>query len=95
MGFFPRYLILGVLYCYLVAASKPPLLQMMLFSKVEEMLKTAEALLGDLSGFRSFRKDASDLLDELVNWRQDTFDEWSRDVQAQMEDERNTIWSVR
>ena len=49
-------------------------------------MKTAEDLLGDLSGFRNFRKDASDLLEELVNWRQDTFDEWSRDIQAQIDD---------
>ena len=59
--------------------------------QVEETTKTAEVLLGDLSGFRNFRKDAAELSEELRNWRQDTFDEWSRDVQAQMEEENNTI----
>jgi hypothetical protein len=50
--------------------------------------------LGDLPGFKGFRKDANDLLEELSNWRQDTFDEWSRDVQSQMEDQNNAIWYI-
>ncbi len=51
-------------------------------------MKSAEDLVGDLGGFRKFRKDASELLEELRNWRQDQFDEWSRDIQSQMEDPR-------
>ncbi len=57
-----------------------------LYAQVEETLKTAGVLLGDLNGFRNLRKDATDLQDELRNWRQDQFDEWSRDVQAQIDD---------
>ena len=49
-------------------------------------MKTAEDLLGDLSGFRNFRKDASDLLEELISCRQDSFDDWSRDIQGQIDD---------
>ncbi|XP_013392185.1 cytoplasmic dynein 2 heavy chain 1, partial [Lingula anatina] len=55
-------------------------------AKVEETNIIAEALLGDLSGFHNFRKDLCDLLDELRSWRQDQFDEWSRDMQSQIED---------
>ena len=61
-------------------------------ARVEETMKTAEALLGDLPGFKSFRKDAAELLEELSTWRQETFDEWSRDVQGLMEDQNNAIW---
>ncbi|CAH1776602.1 unnamed protein product [Owenia fusiformis] len=55
-------------------------------AKVEETSNTAEALLGDLSGFGKFRRDSSDLLEELQNWRRDQFDDWSRDMVAQIED---------
>ena len=54
--------------------------------QVEENIKTAESLLSDLSGFQRFRKEASDFHDELVNWRQEAFDEWTRDIQSLIED---------
>jgi len=53
---------------------------------VEETQKVSEALLGDLSGFKSFSKDATDFLEELRAWKQDTFSDWSRDIQAQIDD---------
>ncbi|XP_064610087.1 cytoplasmic dynein 2 heavy chain 1-like isoform X3 [Liolophura sinensis] len=55
-------------------------------AKVEETTSVAEALLGDLNGFKSFRREAYDLLEELRVWRRDQFDEWSRDIQALIED---------
>ena len=55
-------------------------------AKVEEKSSTAEALLGDLAGFKSFRRDAMDLLEELQNWRRDQFDDWSREMVSQIED---------
>ena len=61
--------------------------------QVEETLKTTEALLGDLSGFRKLQKDATDLLEELQTWRQDQFTEWCSDVQAQIEDSREPLRS--
>ncbi|XP_077984893.1 cytoplasmic dynein 2 heavy chain 1-like [Glandiceps talaboti] len=55
-------------------------------AKVEETSKTAQALLGDLSGFKRFNRDAAELLDELQQWRRDQFDNWSRDMQASIDD---------
>ncbi|XP_033632471.1 cytoplasmic dynein 2 heavy chain 1-like isoform X2 [Asterias rubens] len=55
-------------------------------AKVEETSSVAEALLNDLSGFNHFRRSAADLVDELRNWRQDQFDSWSREIQADIED---------
>ena len=54
--------------------------------QVEETGRIAEELLGELSGFRNLRRDAADLQEELHTWRQDQFDEWSRDIQAQIDD---------
>ena len=55
-------------------------------SQIEETLKVAEALLGDLSGFRNLRRDATELAEELQTWRQEQFDEWARDMQEQIDD---------
>ncbi|KAL3878520.1 hypothetical protein ACJMK2_030860 [Sinanodonta woodiana] len=60
-------------------------------AKVEENIKTAETLLGDLKGFQKFRQDASSFHDELVNWRQDCFDEWSRDIQSLIDDPKKPL----
>ena len=51
----------------------------------------AEVLLGDLSGFDKFRKDASDLKDELQNYRREQFDEWSREIQSLIEDHKQPL----
>lgn len=59
--------------------------------KVEETTSVAEALLGDLNGFKNFRREAYDLLEELRVWRRDQFDEWSRDIQALIEDTRQPL----
>ena len=53
---------------------------------MDETIRTAEDLLGDLSGFRGLQRDASDLHEELRTWRQDQYDEWTRDMQAHIED---------
>ncbi|KAH3831149.1 hypothetical protein DPMN_104411, partial [Dreissena polymorpha] len=60
-------------------------------AKVEENLKTSESLLSDLSGFQKFRKEATELRDEMVNWRQETFDEWCREVQALIDDHKKPL----
>ena len=57
-------------------------------------MKTAESLLSDLSGFQKYRKDAHEFHDELVNWRQESFDEWSRDMQALIDDPYKPLRSV-
>ena len=51
----------------------------------------ADALLGDLDGYQKFAKDMTDLKEELQNWRRDQFDEWSREVQALIEDHRKPL----
>lgn len=61
------------------------------FLQVEETSIIAEALLGDLSRFSTFKRDLFDLLEELQNWRQDQFDEWARDMQAQIDDASNPL----
>ncbi len=53
---------------------------------MKENIKTAESLLGDLSGFKSFKREAAELQEEMATWVQDTFDEWSRDMQSKIED---------
>ncbi|XP_022324921.2 cytoplasmic dynein 2 heavy chain 1-like isoform X2 [Crassostrea virginica] len=60
-------------------------------AKTEETIKTAETLLGDLSGFSKFRKDAQDLLDELGQWRQEQFDDWSRDIMDRITDPKEPL----
>jgi len=47
--------------------------------------------LSDLSGFQRFRKDATEFRDEMVNWRQETFDEWSREIQSLIEDTKKPL----
>ncbi|XP_067663541.1 cytoplasmic dynein 2 heavy chain 1-like isoform X1 [Haliotis asinina] len=60
-------------------------------AKVDETKQVAEALLGDLTGFDKFRRDATELRDELESWRKDQFDEWTRDIQALVEDTRQPL----
>ena len=64
-----------------------------MFIQVGETLKTANELLGDLSGFRAFRKEAEDLREEFRNWRQEQFDSWSRDAQEQIDDPKQPLRS--
>ena len=61
---------------------------------MSDTLKTAEELLGDLSGFNRFRKEATDVQEELQNWRQDQFDDWTRDIQGQIDDPSARLRSV-
>ncbi|KAJ8027756.1 Cytoplasmic dynein 2 heavy chain 1 [Holothuria leucospilota] len=60
-------------------------------AKVDQTSNVASALLQDLNGFGRFQREAADLSDELRNWCQDQFDSWSREVQAAIEDKRNSI----
>lgn len=54
-------------------------------------MKTAETLLGDLAGYKKFYKDGHDLLEELRTWRNESFDDWSRDILDQINDTRNPL----
>ncbi|MEJ1281076.1 hypothetical protein NN561_012023 [Cricetulus griseus] len=57
--------------------------------KVDDTIKIAEALLSDLSGFRSFHRSAEDLLDQFKLYEQEQFDDWSREVQSGLSDSRS------
>ncbi|GAB5577021.1 cytoplasmic dynein 2 heavy chain 1 isoform X12 [Prionailurus iriomotensis] len=58
---------------------------------VDDTLKIAEALLSDLSGFRSFHRAAEDLLDQFKLYEQEQFDDWSRDIQSGLSDSRSGL----
>ena len=49
-------------------------------SKVRDTLTTAEALLGNLSGFEAFQHEANEVKEELKDYQREQFDSWSRDV---------------
>ena len=49
-------------------------------SKVRDTLATAETLLGSLSGFEGFQREANELKEELKEYQKNQFDEWSRDI---------------
>uniref|UniRef100_A0A8C5XJH6 Dynein cytoplasmic 2 heavy chain 1 n=1 Tax=Microcebus murinus TaxID=30608 RepID=A0A8C5XJH6_MICMU len=59
--------------------------------KVDDAIKIAEALLSDLSGFRSFHRSAEDLLDQFKLYEQEQFDDWSRDIQSGLSDSRSGL----
>jgi len=54
--------------------------------QVELILKLGNDILGDLHSYKRFQQEASELLDEMRTWQQDTFAEWSQDVLAQIDD---------
>ncbi len=49
-------------------------------AKVSDTLSTAEALLGDLSGFQKFKAETSSFREELKDFQREQFDSWSRQV---------------
>lgn len=48
---------------------------------MSDTLKTAESLLGDLTGFQSFKKQAADLHEELKLYQSEQFESWSSEMQ--------------
>ncbi|EDO38992.1 predicted protein [Nematostella vectensis] len=60
-------------------------------SKVKEVLVTAESLLGDLAGFRGFRREASDLAEELSSYCTDQFESWSSEMLSAIEDPKHPL----
>uniref|UniRef100_A0A8C6BTL0 Dynein cytoplasmic 2 heavy chain 1 n=1 Tax=Monodon monoceros TaxID=40151 RepID=A0A8C6BTL0_MONMO len=59
--------------------------------KADDTIKIAEALLSDLSGFRSFHRSAEDLLDQFKLYEQEQFDDWSRDIQSGLSDSQSGL----
>ena len=60
--------------CTVASSSAPP--------QVTDTLSTAEALLGELAGFSSFRTEASELREELRGYQREQVNSWSRQVLA-------------
>uniref|UniRef100_A0A3B3YWL0 Uncharacterized protein n=1 Tax=Poecilia mexicana TaxID=48701 RepID=A0A3B3YWL0_9TELE len=51
-----------------------------LLHKVEDSVRISEALLSDLSGFKSFMRFCDDLLEVLRAYEQEQFEDWSREI---------------
>uniref|UniRef100_A0A3P9QAB0 Cytoplasmic dynein 2 heavy chain 1 n=1 Tax=Poecilia reticulata TaxID=8081 RepID=A0A3P9QAB0_POERE len=51
-----------------------------LLHKVEDSVRISEALLSDLSGFKSFLRFCDDLLEVLRAYEQEQFEDWSREI---------------
>ena len=51
-------------------------------AKVTDSLTTAEAMLGDLTGFQKFKTETVQFRDELKDYEREQFDSWSRHVLA-------------
>ncbi|CAL1541204.1 unnamed protein product [Lymnaea stagnalis] len=60
-------------------------------AKIDETKLIADALLGDLNGYQKFQKDMDSLKEDLQTWRRDQFDEWSREIQSLIEDQRKPL----
>lgn len=82
----------GSLYANFVVLRYSCNIVVMWLFKVDDTIKIAEALLSDLSGFRSFHRSAEDLLDQFKLYEQEQFDDWSRDIQSGLSDSRSGLW---
>ncbi len=54
--------------------------------QIKQNILTAESFLGDLTGFRNYRREATELKEQMLTWVQDTFDDWSREMQSMIDD---------
>lgn len=59
--------------------------------QVTDTLSTAEVLLGDLVGFKAFRRETAELEDELREYQKEQFDSWSRQVLAAIDNPREPL----
>lgn len=59
--------------------------------QVSETLSTAESLLGDLTGYKQFQREATELKDELSDYQRDQFDSWSRQMIASIDSRTDPI----
>lgn len=58
---------------------------------MEDSIKISEALLSDLSGYRSFVRFSDDLQEQLHVYEQDQFEDWSRDILSGLSDPKSGI----
>lgn len=58
---------------------------------MEDSIRIAEALLTDLSGFKSFLSFSDELLELLRAYEQEEFEDWSRDILSGLADPQSGI----
>lgn len=58
---------------------------------MEDSIRISEALLSDLSGYRSFVRFSDDLQEQLRVYEQDQFEDWSRDILSGLSDPKSGI----
>ncbi|XP_068004360.1 cytoplasmic dynein 2 heavy chain 1 [Melanerpes formicivorus] len=59
--------------------------------KVDDAIKLAEALLSDLAGFQTFHRSADSFLEQLKAYEQEQFDDWSRNIQAELSNPKSGL----
>ncbi|NXI65822.1 DYHC2 protein, partial [Anseranas semipalmata] len=59
--------------------------------KVDDAIKLAEALLSDLSGFQTFHRSGDSVLDQLKVYKQEQFDDWSRNIQSELSNPKSGL----
>ena len=59
--------------------------------KVEDSVRISEALLSDLSAFRSFMRFCDDLSEVLRAYEQEQFEDWSREILSGLADPKSGI----
>ena len=60
-------------------------------SQVKETLSTAESLLGDLAGFKGFKREASELIEELGSYCKDQFENWVSEMMTAIDDPKQPL----
>ena len=63
--------------------------------QVKETLSTAESLLGDLPGFRAFKREAADLLEELETYCRDQVETWIAEMITAIDDPKQPLRYVQ
>ncbi|XP_061923239.1 dynein cytoplasmic 2 heavy chain 1 isoform X1 [Entelurus aequoreus] len=59
--------------------------------KVEDCVRISEALLSDLSGFKTYLRFCDDLLEVLRAYEEEQFEDWSRDVLSGLADPKSGL----
>ena len=58
---------------------------------MKETLNTAGSLLGDLSGFKGFKREATELAEELQSYCKDQFESWVSEMMTAIDDPKRPI----
>ena len=78
-------------YNIVVLGYKLLMVVLLLCIQVSDTLSTAESLLGDLNGHKTFYREAVELKDELYDYQKEQFDGWSRQTLAAIESKTGSL----